>query len=51
MFGGDVINYGFLYPIEWLKNVIEALLIYFMFWASENHFKLENLFLKQFYII
>ena len=31
MFGGDIINYGFLYPIEWLKNVTEALLLYQMF--------------------
>ena len=39
MFGGDVINYGFLYPIEWLKNVIEALLIYFMFLGPvKNYF-------------
>ncbi len=31
MFGGDIINYGFLYPLEWLKNVTEALLLYEMF--------------------
>ena len=31
MFGGDIINYGFLYPLEWLKNVTEALLLYQMF--------------------
>lgn len=43
MFGGDVINYGFLYPIEWLKNVTEALLIYFMFWgAAKNHFQIRK---------
>ena len=43
MFGGDVINYGFLYPIEWLKNVTEALLIYFMFWGpAKNHFQIRK---------
>ncbi len=31
MFGGDIINYGFLYPLEWLKNVTEAILLYQMF--------------------
>ena len=31
MFGGDIINYGFLYPLEWIKNVTEALLLYQMF--------------------
>ena len=31
MFGGDIINYGLLYPLEWLKNVTEALLLYQMF--------------------
>ena len=35
MFGGDIINYGFLYPLEWLKNVTEALLLYQMF-IGEN---------------
>ena len=43
MFGGDVINYGFLYPIEWLKNVTEALLIYFMFWGpAKTHFQIRK---------
>jgi len=43
MFGGDVINYGILYPIEWLKNVTEALLIYFMFWGpAKNHFQIRK---------
>ena len=31
MLGGDIINYGFLYPLEWLKNVTEGLLLYQMF--------------------
>ena len=31
MLGGDIISYGFLYPLEWLKNVTEALLLYQMF--------------------
>ena len=31
MLGGDIINYGLLYPLEWLKNVTEALLLYQMF--------------------
>ena len=43
IFGGDVINYGFLYPIEWLKNVTEALLIYFMFLGpAKNHFQIRK---------
>ena len=43
MFGGDVINYGFLYPIDWLKNVIEALLIYFMFLGPvKNYFQIRK---------
>lgn len=43
MFGGDVINYGFIYPIEWLKNVTEALLIYFMFFGpAKNHFQIRK---------
>jgi hypothetical protein len=43
MFGGDIINYGFLYPIQWLKNVTEALLIYFMFWGlAKNYFKINK---------
>ena len=36
MFGGDVINYGILYPIEWLKNVTEALLLYLMFFGTNK---------------
>ena len=43
MFGGDVINYGFLYPIEWLKNVIEAYLIYLMFFgANKKDFQIRK---------
>ena len=43
MFGGDIINYGFLYPIEWLKNVTEALLLYFMFLgAVKKHFQIRK---------
>ena len=34
--GGDIINYGILYPIEWLKNVIEALLLYLMFFGANK---------------
>ena len=41
MFSGDVINYGFLYPINWFKNVIEAYLLYLMFFGSnKNNFKI-----------
>ena len=41
MFGGDMINYGFLYPIQWFKNVIEAYLLYLMFFGSnKNNFKI-----------
>ena len=34
MIGGDVINYGILFPIDWVKNVCEALILYFMFFGS-----------------
>ena len=44
MFGGDIINYGFLYPLEWLKNVTEALLLYQMFLGANK----ENFRMKQF---
>ena len=41
MFGGDTINYGFLYPIQWFKNVFEAYLLYLMFFGSnKNNFKI-----------
>ena len=41
MFSGDIINYGFLYPIQWFKNVIEAYLLYLMFFGSnKNNFKI-----------
>ena len=44
MFGGDIINYGFLYPLEWLKNVTEALLLYQMFLgANKDNFRLRKL--------
>ena len=43
MFGGDIINYGFLYPIEWLKNIIEAYLIYLMFFgANKKDFQIRK---------
>ena len=43
MFGGDIINYGFLYPLEWLKNVTEALLLYQMFFgANKEHFQIRK---------
>ena len=29
--GGDNINYGILYPLDWIKNITEAFLIYLMF--------------------
>ena len=29
--GGDNINYGILYPLDWIKNITEASLIYLMF--------------------
>ena len=46
MFGGDIINYGFLYPLEWLKNVTEAILLYQMFLGGnkENFRKKLKLF-------
>ena len=43
MFGGDIINYGKLYPIEWLKNVTEALLLYLMFFgANKENFEIRK---------
>ena len=43
MFGGDVINYGVLFPIEWVKNVIEAYLIYLMFFgANKKDFEIRK---------
>ena len=43
MFGGDIINYGFLYPLEWLKNVTEALLLYQMFLgANKENFRIRK---------
>ena len=43
MFGGDIINYGILYPIEWLKNVTEALLLYHMFFgANKENFEIRK---------
>ena len=44
MFGGDIINYGFLYPLEWLKNVTEALLLYEMFLGgNKENFRIKYL--------
>ena len=44
MLGGDIINYGFLYPLEWLKNVTEALLLYEMFLgANKDNFRIRKL--------
>ena len=44
MLGGDIINYGFLYPLEWLKNVTEGLLLYQMFFgANKDNFRLRKL--------
>ena len=43
MFGGDIINYGFLYPLEWLKNVTEAILLYQMFLGgNKENFRKKN---------
>ena len=43
MFGGDIINYGFLYPLEWIKNVTEALLLYQMFLgANKEDFRIRK---------
>ena len=43
MFGGDIINYGILYPIEWLKKVTEALLLYLMFFgANKENFEIRK---------
>ena len=43
MLGGDIINYGFLYPLEWIKNVTEALLLYQMFiGANKENFRIRK---------
>ena len=44
MFSGDIINYGVLYPVEWLKNVTEALLLYQMFLGANK----ENFHIRKF---
>ena len=44
MLGGDIINYGLLYPVEWLKNVTEALLLYQMFLGANK----ENFLIRKF---
>ena len=44
MLGGDIINYGLLYPVEWLKNVTEALLLYQMFLGANR----ENFIIRKF---
>ena len=33
MISGDIIYYGILFPINWIKNVCEALILYFMFFG------------------
>ena len=44
MLGGDIINYGILYPVEWLKNVTEALLLYQMFLGTnKDNFQIRKL--------
>ena len=44
MLGGDIINYGVLYPVEWLKNVTEAFLLYQMFLgANKDNFRIRKL--------
>ena len=44
MLGGDIINYGVLYPVDWLKNVTEALLLYQMFLgANKDSFRIRKL--------
>ena len=32
--GVDNINYGILYPLDWIKNITEASLIYLMFFGN-----------------
>ena len=44
MLSGDIINYGVLYPVDWLKNVTEALLLYQMFLgANKDNFRIKKL--------
>ena len=38
--GGDNINYGILYPLDLIKNITEASLIYLMFFGNfKKHFQ------------
>ena len=38
--GGDNINYGILYPLDWIKHITEASLIYLMFFGNfKKHFQ------------
>ena len=40
MISGDTVNYGILFPIDWVKNVCEALILYLMFLGScKNYFQ------------
>ena len=48
--GGDNINYGILYPLDWIKNITEASLIYLMFFGNfKKHFQSKNY--TRYYII
>ena len=41
--GGDNINYGILYPLDWIKHITEASLIYLMFFGNfKKHFQSKN---------
>ena len=42
--GGDKINYGILYPLDWIKSITEASLIYLMFIGNfKKNFQLKKL--------
>jgi hypothetical protein len=34
MFSGDVIEYGILYPLDWLATISEALILYLMYFGE-----------------
>ena len=34
MFSGDIIEYGILYPLDWLAKISEALILYLMYFGE-----------------
>ena len=34
MFSGDIIEYGILYPLDWLTKISEGLILYLMYFGE-----------------